>query len=180
MGRHSPRPNKSLTLEMSANHNTAGKFPASTPLLRMHAILFKTPVNSAQNMCWAHICEETRSPQNESTWWQRRQARRQRRAETDVNVHHPTLLPSVRQRAGTSSPPNSPPHNRPKLYVAHVGPVHSRREAREIQWCRRQRAFSRRLGWKQLHLQRLITFHPQENKDIKRRIKLAKMRWKCE
>jgi len=45
----------------------------------------------------------------------------------------------------------------PELHVAHVGPVRSWREAGGIQWCRIQRAFSRRVVQKQLHLQRPIT-----------------------
>jgi len=62
-------------------------------------------------------------PQNESKWWLRRQAWRQRRAETDANVNGPTHLFSVWQRAGTSSFPKSstpqPPSLLPNPGTAH-------------------------------------------------------------
>ena len=45
-----PSPNESLTLETNANLRPAGKTPI-TPLLHTHAIVFKTPVNSAENTC---------------------------------------------------------------------------------------------------------------------------------
>jgi len=54
MGRHFSRPNESLTLETNANRRLAGKTPL-TPLLHTHAMVFKTPVNSAENTCWAYI-----------------------------------------------------------------------------------------------------------------------------
>jgi len=47
MGRHFHRPNESLTLETNANRRPAGK-TLLTPLLHMHAMVFKTPVNSAE------------------------------------------------------------------------------------------------------------------------------------
>ena len=43
-------PNESLTLQTNANLRPAGKTPL-TPLVHMHAIVFKTPVNSAENTC---------------------------------------------------------------------------------------------------------------------------------
>ena len=62
-------------------------------------------------------------PQNESKWWLRWQARRRRRAETDANGDGPALLLSVRQRAGTSSSPQSstpqPPSLSPNPRTAH-------------------------------------------------------------
>ena len=45
-----PSSNESLTLETNANRRPAGK-PPLTPLLHTHAIVFKTPVNSAENTC---------------------------------------------------------------------------------------------------------------------------------
>jgi len=54
MGGHFPRPNESLTLKTSANRRPAGKNPL-TALLHTHTMVFKTPVNSAENTCWAHI-----------------------------------------------------------------------------------------------------------------------------
>jgi len=57
MGRHFPRPNESLTLEKSTNRRPAGN-PPLTPLLHTHGVVFKTPVNSAENTCSAYIREE--------------------------------------------------------------------------------------------------------------------------
>ena len=50
IGRHFPCPNESLTLETNANRRPAGKNPL-TPLLHTDAIVFKTPVNGAENTC---------------------------------------------------------------------------------------------------------------------------------
>ena len=52
-----PSSNESLTLETNANRRPAGK-PPLTPLLHTHAIVFKTPVNSAENTCRAYIRKE--------------------------------------------------------------------------------------------------------------------------
>jgi len=46
--RHFHRPNESLTLEIDANRRPAGKTPR-TPLLHTHVMVFKTPINSAEN-----------------------------------------------------------------------------------------------------------------------------------
>jgi len=57
MGGHFHHPNESLTLETNANRRPAGK-PPLTPLLHTHAMVFKTPVKSAENTCWACIRKE--------------------------------------------------------------------------------------------------------------------------
>ena len=57
IGRHFPRPNESLILETNANWKPAGK-TSLTPLLHTHAMMFRTPVYSAENICWAYICKK--------------------------------------------------------------------------------------------------------------------------
>jgi len=147
----------------------------------------KTPVEHA-------YAKRRWSPQNESEWWLRWQARRQRRAENWCKRRWPCTSPLGRQQAGTSNSPwSSTPqllsllpnpgtaHGSfllsrimiplsfqtadllssqivwPELHVANVGPVRSWERQEEYKWCRIQRAFSRRVVQKQVHLQQPIT-----------------------
>ena len=136
-GRHCPCPNESLTLETNVNSRPAGK-TSLIPLLHMHTIVFRTPVNSAENTCRAYIRKEKITTtkwiimmtETTSTKMKREDGHHKMNwnddsddkhddngaQKTDANLHGPALLPSICSNQARQAPPNPPPHNLPPSF----------------------------------------------------------------